>query len=232
MKRSEVNAIIRRAEEFFAERRFALPPVARWTDADWRGIGVAARGILAAGIGWDITDFGRGDFSRSGLLLFTLRNGRADDVSHVKPYAEKIMVVEQGQRTPMHCHWKKTEDIINRGGGNLALALHHATADDRLADSPVTFTKDGVAGSVDAGGEVALTPGESITIPPRLFHSFWGADGTGRVLVGEVSTVNDDAGDNCFYEKQLRFPEIEEDEPPYRLLVGDYARVKERLDRG
>ena len=45
------------------------------------------------------------------------------------------------------------------------------------------------------------------------------------VLVGEVSMVNDDNLDNRFYEPIGRFPEIEEDEPPLYLLVGDYESI-------
>ena len=47
----------------------------------------------------------------------------------------------------------------------------------------------------------------------------------GRVLLGEVSVVNDDVNDNRFHQPVGRFPEVEEDEPPHRLLVGDYANL-------
>lgn len=46
----------------------------------------------------------------------------------------------------------------------------------------------------------------------------------GDVLVGEVSTVNDDETDNIFREPIGRFAEVEEDEAPTHLLVSDYAR--------
>ena len=55
-----------------------------------------------------------------------------------------------------------------------------------------------------AGDVVELGPGESITLTPYLYHEFWGTGG--RVLVGEVSLVNDDAGDNRFYKPVGRFP--------------------------
>ncbi|MBN1249130.1 MAG: D-lyxose/D-mannose family sugar isomerase, partial [Anaerolineae bacterium] len=71
------------------------------------------------------------------------------------------------------------------------------------------------------GSVLSLGPGESITLPTRLYHKFWGADA--RVLVGEVSMVNDDDRDNRFYEPIGRFPEIVEDAPPRHLLVTDYA---------
>ena len=65
-----------------------------------------------------------------------------------------------------------------------------------------------------------MTPGESITLPPNCYHKFWGAGG--RVLVGEVSMVNDDSTDNRFADQEGRFPVIEEDEPPLHLLITDY----------
>ena len=67
-----------------------------------------------------------------------------------------------------------------------------------------------------------LEPGESITLVPRCYHTFWGEGG--RVLVGEVSLVNDDYADNRFFEPVGRFPDVEEDEPPLYLLVNDYRR--------
>ena len=91
-----------------------------------------------------------------------------------------------------------------------------------MEDSPVTVSIDGVRRVVMAGDQVTLAPGESITLPPYLYHKFWGAGD--RVLVGEVSLVNDDYIDNRFYEAIGRFPEINEDEPPLHLLVTDYPR--------
>ena len=80
--------------------------------------------------------------------------------------------------------------------------------------------------TVPAGDVVVLDPGESITLPTRLYHAFW-AEG-GRVLVGEVSTGNADASDNRFYPPVGRFAAIEEDEPPVHLLCTEYARYYKR----
>ena len=55
---------------------------------------------------------------------------------------------------------------------------------------------------------------------PGDWHAFWGEGGD--VLIGEVSTVNDDNTDNVFREAIGRFSQIEEDEPPRHLLVSDY----------
>jgi D-lyxose ketol-isomerase len=224
VRRSEINAIMREADAFIGERGFYLPPFAYWTPEEWATKGEEAREIVENGLGWDITDFGSGNYEEYGLFLFTLRNGhpRNWDTLRGKLYAEKIMVVGVNQVTPLHFHWSKTEDIINRGGGRLVMQLYHATEDEGLADTDVTVSVDGVRRVVEAGGTVVLSAGESITLPTRLYHRFWGAES--RVLVGEVSTVNDDDTDNRFYEPIGRFPQIEEDEPPLHLLIRDYAR--------
>jgi D-lyxose ketol-isomerase len=141
-------------------------------------------------------------------------------------YAEKLLVADVDQITPMHFHWSKTEDIINRGGGKLAIQLYNATEDEKLADTDVTVNMDGVKRTFKAGDIVLLQPGESITLVPYCYHKFWAEEG--RVLIGEVSTVNDDDADNCFYKKVGRFPEIEEDEPPLYLLVNDYEKYYQR----
>jgi len=122
----------------------------------------------------------------------------------------------------MHYHWKKVEDIINRGGGKLAIQVYNATEDDKLADSDVTIVTDGTRQTVKAGETIVLERGESITLPTRQYHKFYGVDD--RVLIGEVSTGNDDNLDNCFLEPTGRFPEIEEDEPPLYLLCTDYPK--------
>jgi D-lyxose ketol-isomerase len=220
MKRSEVNRIIREAEAFFAEHRFALPPFASWTPEDWKGRGRDADEIRTRQLGWDLTDFGLGRFLEKGLLLFTVRNGDWNDPAS-KKYAEKAMIVEDAQVTVWHFHWQKTEDIMNRGGGRLVIELANASEDEsELSDVPVEVSCDGVKRTVEPRGRVVLGPGESITLVPRLYHTFWGE---GKVLVGEVSSVNDDTSDNRFLEPLGRAVSIEEDEPPYRLLCNEYT---------
>lgn len=225
MKRSEINRILREAMAFIEKHRFALPPFAYWTPEDWRKAGPEADEIRDNLLGWDITDFGSGDFLRTGLVLFTIRNGSYHDPRYPKPYAEKIMVARERQVTPMHFHHLKMEDIICRAGGNLLLELYNATPEDGLADTPVEVSVDGVRRTVAPGEIVRLTPGESITLPPRLYHRFYGEEGKGWVLIGEVSRVNDDRTDNRFYEPVGRFPAIEEDEPPAYYLCTEYPRA-------
>ena len=84
----------------------------------------------------------------------------------------------------------------------------------------VTVMTDGVARTQPAGAHLKLNPGESVTLMPGNWHAFWGEGGD--VLIGEVSTVNDDVTDNVFREPIGRFAEIEEDADPPHLLVSDY----------
>ncbi len=219
MKRSRINAIIRETDTFLRDRQFHLPAFAYWTPAQWEQTGPEAREIVDAHLGWDITDFGQGDFDNVGLFVFTIRNGVPDGA---KSYAEKVLVVNVDQITPLHFHWSKMEDIINRGGGDLAVKVYNATEDEALAASDVIVSLDGVARTVPAGEVLLLKPGASITLAPYCYHEFWGVGE--RVLVGEVSKVNDDATDNRFLDPIGRFPDIEEDEAPLHLLVNDYSR--------
>ncbi len=222
MKRSEINQIINSAKMFMAEKQFILPPWAYWSLEDWKKNKDNATEIIENMLGWDITDFGSGDFFNRGLFLFTIRNGKYK--VDRKPYAEKIMIVEENQETPMHYHWAKMEDIINRGGGNLVIELYNTTKDNQLDTTPVVCKVDGITRTVPAGGKVVLTPGESICLEQGMYHRFYGESGKGKVLVGEVSAVNDDSNDNCFHQAIGRFPVIEEDELPVHLLGGDYAK--------
>jgi D-lyxose ketol-isomerase len=221
MKRSEINAAIQEMIELAAAHRFPLPPFAHWTPEEWRSKGPEFDEIRTNGLGWDVTDFGQDDFARFGLTLLTIRNGDHRRPEQ-KPYCEKLMVAKEGQVTPLHFHWNKTEDIINRGGGNLVCRVYRATEDGELSDAPVELSLDGQRRTVPAGTELVLTPGQSVTLTPNVYHDFWAEVGTGAALLGEVSAVNDDANDNRFHEPLPRFPGIEEDAPPLRLLCNEY----------
>jgi D-lyxose ketol-isomerase len=222
MKRSEVNSIISDVKDFLVEHRFKLPEWAEWTPEEWKGTYEKCYEIVDNKLGWDITDFGRGDFKKQGLSLFTIRNGNW--AKKDKMFCEKIMVADEEQETPMHFHWNKTEDIINRGGGNLVIELFMAKDDDGFSGRPVTVSIDGVITIAEAGEPLILKPGQSICLKSRVYHRFYGQKGKGKVLIGEVSMLNDDANDNRFYELIGRFPEIEEDVIPIHLLVNDYVK--------
>lgn len=221
MKRSEINQLILEGLLFFDEMKFKLPPFAYWSTDEWKKKNHEYDEIRENKLGWDITDFGSGDFEHQGLFLFTIRNGNPNR-ENSKTYAEKIMIVKENQVTPYHFHWKKREDIINRGGGNLMIKLYNSTGEGSFSQNPVQVYVDGRSYEVPAGTIIRLTPGESITLMTGQYHSFWGEPGSGKVLVGEVSECNDDAMDNRFYEKMGRFPAIEEDEPPLFYLCNEY----------
>jgi len=224
MKRSEINAALREMEAMAAKCGFPLPPFCAFTPEEWRSKGRAYDEIRDNMLGWDITDYGMGDFGRTGFSLVTLRNGNPNlREKYAKTYAEKLLYLREGQYSPMHFHWSKMEDIINRGGGNVLIRVYNSTPDEDLDRSgEVRVHMDGRDLVVPAGTQVRLTPGESISIYPGLYHDFEVEPGTGPVLLGEVSQCNDDKTDNRFYEKVGRFPAIEEDEPPYRLLCNEY----------
>ncbi|WP_339110097.1 D-lyxose/D-mannose family sugar isomerase [Thioclava sp. GXIMD4216] len=217
MKRSEINTALRSAEAMLAHHLWALPDWAGWDMADVLRHRDHSRWLAERQLGWDVTDFGSGEFAARGLTLFCVRNGLAHLSGEERPYAEKLLFVGVGQETPFHAHKHKLEDIIVRGGGTLCVA----------------FTPEGYLGTgappqqirIDGAAHPAfdrihrLRAGQSITIPRGLQHRFWGEEAP--VFVAEVSQCNDDQGDNFFLGGQGRFSEVEEDEPPYRLLWNE-----------
>lgn len=224
MKRSEINALIDDALRILEAHQIRLPPFAYWTPQDWAGKGAECDEIRACKLGWDITDFGSGDFGKVGLVVFTLRNGHQQIAPYAnKIYAEKILIVRENQHTPMHHHVRKSEDIICRGGGNLLIKVYNKAPGGGVADSDIEVSLDGVRHRVKAGHTFRLKPGESITLMPFLYHEFWAEEGKGTCLAWEVSSVNDDDTDNAFLAKVGRFPKVEEDVPVTHLLCTEYA---------
>ena len=226
MKRSHINAVLKKMEGMINEYKFALPPFLSWTPEEWADKGHEYDEIRDNMLGWDVTDYGLGKYEELGIALITIRNGNANNPKYTKTYAEKLIMIEEGQTSPMHFHWKKMEDIINRGGGNLIFRLYNATKDGQLAETDVEINQDGRKYMVKAGSDIVLKPGESLTLYPYYYHEFVVQPGTGTVLLGEVSMCNDDNTDNRFLEPLGRFPTIEEDEPPYRLLCTEYSPAK------
>ena len=228
MKRSEINAALHEMENMINEYRVSLPAFCHFTPEEWAEKGHEFDEIRDNMLGWDITDYGKGDFEKMGFSLITIRNGNLNmSDKYKKTYAEKLLYLKETQYAPNHFHWSKMEDIINRGGGELLIRVYNSTPDEDLdKETPVQISKDGHLLTVPAGTQIKLLPGESITIPPYLYHDFEIVPGTGAVLIGEVSQCNDDENDNRFYYEMGRFPEIEEDEPAYRLLCTEYPAAK------
>ena len=238
MKRSEINRAIIYAMDIMKKYQFPMPPFAYYTVDDWKNLGDDEEEIVENMLGWDISDFGSGDFAKVGLTIFTFRNGNFyNQEKYPKVYAEKYLLVTDSQVLPYHYHWYKMEDIINRGGGDLAVTLYNSTPEDyadrdaylrgepgTFADTPVTVTVDGKRVTVPAGGVVTIKPGQSITLKPGQYHSWQGVPGTGDVVLFEVSTRNDDMVDNRFHTAGQRIPEMVEDEEPKFLMFADYPK--------
>ncbi len=237
MKRSQINLVIDQAIAFFDEQNWNLPPFASFSPQKWKSIqknpelGTSYDEVFQKSLGWDVTDFGFGRFNEIGLTLFTIRNGESKGP---RTYAEKAMVVGENQVTPWHYHWEKAEDIINRAGGNLVVELYNADPCDNFdpesewtpgtwdIESHIEILRDGIRMNLKPGEKIVLSPGESVTLTPRLYHTFYGEPGSGKVLVGEVSRVNDDELDNRFYEKLPRYSPVVEDETPRYILCNEY----------
>jgi len=122
MKRSDINDIIAESDDMMRSYGFVLPPFAYWSPDAFKANKAKAQNIIDARCGWDITDYGAGDYANMGLFLFTLRNGRLSDLQRGGGmcYAEKLLISKQDQLSPMHTHVIKAEDIINRGGAKAA----------------------------------------------------------------------------------------------------------------
>ena len=222
MKRSEINAAIKWADELLKKNNIRLPEYAYWNMDAWKAHADELETIKKVMLGWDITDFGTGDFSTVGAVLYTVRNGDMNDDSVGVPYCEKYIVMKEGQRLPKHYHVFKTEDIINRANGVLAVYLWNADEAGNQLDTDVHVFMDGIECTFKAGEEILVYPGNSISLKPYVAHIFGPKPGMGDLVVGEVSKVNDDNTDNYFLESTARFADVEEDEPALHPLCNEY----------
>jgi len=233
LTRSTINRSIRDALHVASHFGFALPPYATWTPAQWNEAGAENDEIRDCMLGWDVTDFGSGNFEEIGRVLFTLRNGRSNDPRYPKPYGEKLLIDPESQRAPAHFHRNKREDIICRHGGNILIQLTKATPSGDWSQERFPIQVNACTRELGPKEIVRLTPGESLTIPPGTIHQFWAEEGTGWELRGlryslssEISSVCDDWNDNAFFAPwAVRFPEILENEQPAHHLCHEYPRA-------
>ncbi len=224
MKRSQVNNAILWSKAFLEKEHISLPSFGSWDMEKWQKNKEKTNIVKQLMLGWDVTDFGMNDFENLGCVLFTVRNGDLKDPSVGVPYAEKYILCKEGQRLPLHYHVSKTEDIINRAGGNMYLYLRNADPKTgELIDTDVKVYMDGMLHTFKPMEEIVVTPGNSITLKPFVAHIFGAKKGCGDLLAGEVSAVNDDNTDNYFKEPVARFAEIEEDEPILHPLCNEYG---------
>lgn len=222
MKRSEINRAIEEAVVFFRDMRFSLPDYAHWAPEDWAAKGEGLVEVKDLGLGWDVTDFGSGDLAQIGRTIFTLRNGRADP-SYPKTYAQKVMHMPEGQKSIVHYHRSKMEDIFNQGGGNIMISLWPVGDDGSPSSDVLSLSVSGEQVEITGGETIRLTPGSWICVPPHTYHQFWAEEGAGAVLSTEVSSVCNDHSDNIFWPEGERFPAIEEDETRRYVLCEEYG---------
>ena len=220
MKRSEINLAINKAKQIMEEYSWTLPVWGYWTKKDYDRNPKIKKYLKEHQMGWDVTDFGKGMFELQGITLFCIRNG-IQGKSEDKPYAEKLLFMDEGQEIPHHSHKIKLEDIINRGGGDLALEFLEVDNSMKELNNDISVLVDGEDKIIKPHQPLILKRGQSVTVERNIYHKFYAAKGTGMVMAGEVSQVNDDNNDNYFLEKVGRFSQIEEDEEAIHPLWNE-----------
>ena len=138
-----------------------------------------------------------------------------------RPYAEKLLFMEDNQEIPYHSHKVKLEDIINRGGGDLALEFVEVDEEAQELSNDISVLVDGQLSTIHPHQPLILKRGQSVTVERNIYHKFYAVKGTGMVMAGEVSQVNDDNNDNYFLETVGRFSQIEEDEEAIHPLWNE-----------
>ena len=220
MKRSEINKAIQSAKKMMEKYCWTLPSWAYWSKSEYENKSELREYLKKHQMGWDVTDFGKGVFNEQGITLFCIRNGIQGNVND-KPYAEKLLFMQEGQEIPFHSHKIKLEDIINRGGGDLAIEFVEVDEKDQELSNKITVLVDGEKILLDPHEPLILKRGQSVTVDRNIFHRFYAVKGSGMVMAGEVSQVNDDNNDNYFLEPIGRFSEIQEDEPTLHPLWNE-----------
>ena len=226
MKRSEVNEHIRKAKTFAEKMNMALPPLAFWTSQQCASKSTECNEIRKLMLGWDVTDFGLGNYNKTGRTLFALRSGSSSFIRCPRTYTEKLIFIEENQAMPIHFHHRKTEDIINSGGGNIIVQVSKSTLEGTKSNKDFELSINGVMTRLKADQVVRLRPGESVLIPAGTIHEFWSEEGMGMTLSGEKGTVCDDLNDNVFLCECLRVSKIQEDEPALHYLCNEYPGAR------
>lgn len=220
MKRSEINQAIIEAKKMMENYSWVLPQWGYWSKEDYINEPSVSKYLKDHQMGWDVTDFGKGLFNEQGITLFCIRNGIQGNAQD-KPYAEKLLFMREGQEIPFHSHKVKLEDIINRGGGDLAIEFVMVNEHLKEKNENINILVDGVQVEVEPHEPLILKRGQSVTVERNIYHKFYAVKGTGMVMAGEVSQVNDDNNDNYFLEPVGRFTQIGEDVQPIHPLWNE-----------
>jgi len=88
MKRSKINKCIKEMEALAKVNGLELPPFCNWSPGHWESKNHEYDEIRDNMLGWDITDYGTGDWDKIGFALITLRNGNQKNPKYKKsrPY--------------------------------------------------------------------------------------------------------------------------------------------------
>lgn len=227
MKRSHTNQALKELEDMCEKNCGYLPPFCHFTPEQRQSIDHDYDKVRNCMLDWDITDYGVGDSDILAFSLITLRNeNRAMVDNYSKVYVEKLLYLKEGQYASNHFQWYKTEDIINRVGGNVLIRIRSSLSNEENDYEPdaAVYTASRI-NSASVGTQICLTPGERIHVQQYLYHAFSEEKKTGSVLLGKVSMDNDDTGNRC-NPTVGRFPKIRDYEPQYRLLCNEFPKSK------
>ena len=108
MKRSEINKALKELEKMIADHQYYLPKFANFTPEEWKTKGHEFDEIRDNMLGWDITDYGMGDFDKYGRLLryvylangenvneYMVSNGFAFEYTYNKKYLMRDVFLKE-----------------------------------------------------------------------------------------------------------------------------------------
>ena len=213
MLRSEINALIRDAEGYFKAERFRLPPFAFWTPDDWAKPDGDISEIVDCGLGWDITDFGLGEYHtlRPPPLHDEKRPTREPEGGHREDLLREGDHPRPRPALPGPPPLDQGRGHHRAGGRHDGRRGAQRDAEDGSfkADTQVSLSLDGVRRKVRVlAPPSSSTPGESVTLEPGCYHlGDRRLRPSGWDIHGEVSVVNGDVNHNRCGQPVGRFPD-------------------------
>ena len=100
MKRSEINKALKELEAMCAQEHCYLPPFCNFTPEEWKSKGHEYDEVRDCMLGWDITDYGLGDFDKMCIR---------DRYSHVSHLTALLQIVQPqfywGNRNRLQFHF-------------------------------------------------------------------------------------------------------------------------------
>ncbi len=180
MKQSEINQLCREAADCLKHYQWTLPPQPEWS----------------------ATDFGLGDYTKTGLVEVLLANE--------PEYCEKVMYARAGMVTPCHTHYEKKEDIICRHG-RLQITLWNERPSEKAPSGTVEVAINRKMTTKQSGVPFEMPAGTRITLTPGIWHEFVPLGDA--CVIGEVSTFCNEETDNIFANSAIdifQAPEADE----------------------